>query len=280
MNNYTIKQLDCDIVTDLLELYHDRAVKPSTEKAINEHLEECDSCREEYAKIKEDFSVRGETTSTKKAFLKTMKASKIRQWIIGVICSLTVVCALQYTLTVPRLLPLDDVQVIKVYRIPTEEGDRYFLMYSTAIASGTTPVLKKHEATEGRLTYEFIRKVPVIHNKFEDSRYVETDFFDAGNSDELIFGGEVIWTREDNADDEIPGYVYAYNDFRNGNRDEFGSSDEISYGVNIDTDNLENPDNYISVGYPDRFVKWSLDGEIIEEREKSAAEIREDGLDK
>jgi len=38
-------RISCDVVTDLLPLYHDGVCNQSTKKQVAEHLEECESCR-------------------------------------------------------------------------------------------------------------------------------------------------------------------------------------------------------------------------------------------
>ena len=48
MNN----NLNCDNVCDLLELYHDDLVRPTTKEAVSNHLNECETCRKEYEKIR------------------------------------------------------------------------------------------------------------------------------------------------------------------------------------------------------------------------------------
>lgn len=37
--------LECDIVQDLLPLYVDDVVKPTTKESISEHLEKCEKCK-------------------------------------------------------------------------------------------------------------------------------------------------------------------------------------------------------------------------------------------
>lgn len=40
--------LSCDIVMDLVALYHDGAASKASEAAVNAHLKECKNCREFY----------------------------------------------------------------------------------------------------------------------------------------------------------------------------------------------------------------------------------------
>ena len=51
------QKLDCQIVQDLLPLYHDEVVRPHTKKAIEAHLAQCPSCRAEYQELCADLPV-------------------------------------------------------------------------------------------------------------------------------------------------------------------------------------------------------------------------------
>ena len=48
MNNNYINELDCEIVEDLIPLYHDKAVSEKTKNAVENHLKGCNSCKAEY----------------------------------------------------------------------------------------------------------------------------------------------------------------------------------------------------------------------------------------
>ena len=75
MNKNENKTLDCDIVCDLLELYHDDIVRPTTKKAVDSHLENCESCKKEYEKITA-ISPSPQELSTRKEFAKLMKKKR------------------------------------------------------------------------------------------------------------------------------------------------------------------------------------------------------------
>ena len=49
------RRLDCDVVCDLLPLYHDGVVSETTRETIKEHLENCADCRKEYESICTDI---------------------------------------------------------------------------------------------------------------------------------------------------------------------------------------------------------------------------------
>lgn len=47
--------LNCEIVMDLISLYHDGLASASTKKAVSEHLKECAACRESYGEYKKIY---------------------------------------------------------------------------------------------------------------------------------------------------------------------------------------------------------------------------------
>ena len=132
--------------------------------------------------------------------------------------------------------------------------------------------------------------IPLITNSDYDGTYTEIDFFRADkisttkngvinfiDIDELVMSGNVVWTKEADETDDIPGYLRAYYDFEfsdNYNNDEFGDSDSMTMGFSIDSDNLVSDESYIYADYPDKTIKWNLKGEVIEEKlkETSSAE--------
>lgn len=50
-NNY-----ECDVILDLLPLYLEDMTGEETEKVIQEHLEECESCKQEYLRMAASFT--------------------------------------------------------------------------------------------------------------------------------------------------------------------------------------------------------------------------------
>ena len=48
---------DCEVVRDLLPLYHDGVCSPKSRELIEEHLRECEACRKELEEIKKEISV-------------------------------------------------------------------------------------------------------------------------------------------------------------------------------------------------------------------------------
>ncbi len=74
-------KIDCDVVLDLLPLYHDDIVSESTKNLIEEHLKECDKCRYEYDLICKDLPNTQEI-SIGRQFVNTV-TNKIQKLING-----------------------------------------------------------------------------------------------------------------------------------------------------------------------------------------------------
>ena len=53
------KNLPCTVVRDLLPLYHDGVVSSGTGELIEEHLEGCESCRNELNGIRVEETIEG-----------------------------------------------------------------------------------------------------------------------------------------------------------------------------------------------------------------------------
>ena len=297
MNN----NLNCDNVCDLLELYHDDLVRPTTKEAVSNHLSECDSCRKEYEKIKGALPSQTEA-STRKEFARLMKKKKTKQIITTVICCLMACLILtsSYLFLTEAHIRVRDVEVHKVYKYTAPDNhDYFFVLYSYEGNSSSSPrtEIKRDFFEDGteeeRVTLVYDTMIPLITNHNYDGTYMEVDFIRADkisttkngiinfiDIDELVMSGNVVWTKETNETDKLPGYLRAFYDFEfsgDYNNDEFGNSDSMSMGWSIDSDNLDSDESYIYAHYPDKTIKWNLKGEVIEEKIKdtSSAEFED-----
>ncbi len=295
MNKNENNTLDCDIVCDLLELYHDDVVRPTTKKVVDSHLESCENCKKEYEKINAIPPSSAEL-STRKEFAKLMKKKKTKQIVTTVICCLLACLILtsSYLFLTEAHIRVRDVEVHQVYKYDVPDGpDFFFVMYSYECGSSSSPRVEvKREYTEDPYTEKtsivYDTMIPFVLNHDYDGTHMEIIFFRADeistdkqgiisrlDCDELIMCGKVVWSKELNADDEVPDYVKAYYDMEYVyNQDEFGDSDAMSISTSIDSDDLYGDESHIFADYPDKTIKWNLKGEVIEEKfkETSSAE--------
>lgn len=77
-------QLACDIVRDLLPLYHDGVASKTTCDAVQAHLKQCPACREEYGSLCREIPVQNEKPSTRRSFLAMMRRQKQKRLIFGI----------------------------------------------------------------------------------------------------------------------------------------------------------------------------------------------------
>ena len=281
MNN----NLNCDNVCDLLELYHDELVRPSTAEAVSNHLNECETCRKEYEKMRGTLPEIAET-STRKEFARLMKKKKTKQIVTTVICCVLACLILTstYLVLTEAHLAVRDVSVHKVYKYEAPNGmDFFFVLYTyEGNSSSSQRIEVKRDFTEDPYTEKTSlvvdTMIPLVTNHDYDGTYVDISFFRSDevsthkqgvinrlNCDELVMSDVVVWSKEVNKNDEVPDYVKAFYDMEYVyNQDEFGDSDSMSISTSIYSDNLYSNESYICADYPDKTIKWNLNGEVIE----------------
>ena len=264
------QKLDRDIVSDLLPLYHDGVVKKTTAEAIKEHLESCDVCRQEYEALFSDLDLEVGEVHTKKKFSNMMKSFKRKRLIVSAI-SIVLICALViggYCFATRECivnLPSEEITVHYAYRYQTDEGYKLFVIYSHPYSGPSKGDISVNE-TENESILQMNIKKPLLYKTpegvsigdREDIWCFEYGYESGDNGsrvyvdfDKVEFAGKVIWSKEENADDKIPDYVYAIEKFHEG------EENIMSYSVSLE-------EGAISIGYGDgKYTKWKLDGTLL-----------------
>ena len=91
-----MKKISCNIIRDILPLYLDGVVSDDTEKMVEEHLKECDQCRNEAVKLKQDVvlpaskSVRLAETEVVKGLKRKLFRKKVLVSAVSVILTIAV----------------------------------------------------------------------------------------------------------------------------------------------------------------------------------------------
>lgn len=266
MGNINRNKLECDIVCDLLPLYHDGVVSEATKTAVEQHISECDKCRDELKSLQEELP--GETPSapvTRRSFANMMRNQKRRRilWTgISVILAIALLIGAYFgQLQLPIFdVPEEEITVHRVYRYETEDGYHFFLLYSAPhydyMHLGT-------DIEDDGATLVLNLQKPFISKKHEDvgkSGCVEVYSCGWSSSDDggrefstfeqIKFSEKVVWTA-DNADDPIPEYVYAHEEMYSG------SGEVTAWITGAD-------EGYVGAVYSDgRTVMWNLDGDVI-----------------
>lgn len=110
------EKLSCEIVQDLLPGYIDRLTSSETNQAVEEHLAECDSCQQMYARMKSDAS--DGVIQDKKEIDYLKKIRKHNRFNIIVVLVVVVVFFASYAywqiFQVGRLMSVDDMLYYKV----------------------------------------------------------------------------------------------------------------------------------------------------------------------
>ncbi|MBN6886421.1 putative zinc finger protein [Cytobacillus horneckiae] len=89
-----MKKISCNIIKDMLPLYHDNVCSGETRKMVDEHLKECGSCKKELDRMsldmnipKKEFEKNKIDSNVIKSMSKLWKRSKFKSFIKGVIIS-------------------------------------------------------------------------------------------------------------------------------------------------------------------------------------------------
>jgi hypothetical protein len=227
-------------------------------------------------------------TSTRKEFARLMKKKKTKQIVTTVICCLLacVILSSTYLVLTEAHLTVRNESVNKVYKYEAPNGmDFFFVLYTYEGNSSSSPRIEvKRDFTgyQEKTSLVCDTMIPLVTNHDYDDTYVDVRFFRADevstrkqgvinrlDCDELIMSNVVVWSKEANGNDEVPDYVKAFYDMEYVyNQDEFGSSDAMSISTNIDSYNLDSDESYICADYPDKTIKWNLNGEVLEEKFK------------
>lgn len=268
MDDKKRNDLACEIVSDLLPLYHDGVVNETTKAAVEQHIDQCGKCRDELQALREDLPCDKQIEPvTRKKFANLMRSQKHKRILWTGISAVLIVGLLIGAYFGQLQLPIFDVPdeeitVHRVYRYETDEGYSFFLLYSAPHYDyshlGT-------DISEDGTTVTFELQKPLISKKHEEvgaSGRVTiygcgwTSADDGGREfstfEQVKFGDKIVWT-EDNAAAPVPDYVYAHEKMYSG------SGEVTAFITGAD-------EGYVGAKYADgRTVIWDLDGNVISE---------------
>lgn len=87
----------CDIIRDLLPLYHDNVCSDESRREVEEHLAECESCREELKMMDTTFTAPHVEDDEKKAVKASSRALKKAELRAALALCLTILCLVSMT---------------------------------------------------------------------------------------------------------------------------------------------------------------------------------------
>lgn len=264
--NQNNNALACEIVRDLLPLYHDEVVSEVTKTAVAEHLSDCADCAVEFLKLRTELPA--EETSPKKKFMDLLRTRR-KYRIITVALAAVLVCGLllggfllQAQFPVVHI-PGEEFTVERVYRYETEDEIRYFLIVTCPTYGGmriTTDMEQWRIQSDGsmNITDDYLSLCgyrPLISWNYGTRSRILVINCGWGTQEDgkhdyarLTFFNNPVDPKE-LAEIEVPAYVYAY-DWKY----EHGGASSL---------NVE--DNWIGIEGEDGVVRyWDLDGNELD----------------
>ena len=253
------KKIDCNIILDLLPLHHDNVISEEAKIAISEHLETCENCKKEYQLISEELPKVNQCT-TKDKFSQMVKKQKLKQilniFIAAILgCGVTIGGIYVFTQEPSREVPSEEIEVLQAYVTENDNGSEVFVWYNSPIYSGKTHITWEIENEES-LRFDIIQKVALLATPQEQFGIRETvESFPIENKhgevEEIYFNDKLIWSLEENKDDDIPAYVTAYLTTGWSTRSAIYDYKEGVFGIADDSDDM---------------IYWDLEGNVITEK--------------
>lgn len=267
-----IKDLPCEVVKDLLPLYHDGVVSSDTGIMIGAHLDHCEKCRTELDSIcNGDKIEKGIIEYNKKpsisAFRNGVSAIKRKGTIRGVLITALAVAVLLSGFIFLRTnsvikVPVDQLKIDDVirYDLGTDGGEGMFFTYEMDWDGGFSVLY--NVSKDPKEIDIAIRRTAFWKKKFaRHQRYccVLNNFTkesaDVKNAETIKVNGQVIWTKDQGVTNNPPDYVSALSQYEHPKED--ASPEENTISVDIKTDS-------ISAAFEDHHgVKWDKEGNVI-----------------
>ena len=97
---------ECSIVRDLLPLYAEGMVSPETASFVEEHLKDCEHCRNEYERLKAPCAVPAQNDAAPLLMLqKKMAAKRLRTIVLTAVFAVALLVSAFAVLDAPVYLP-------------------------------------------------------------------------------------------------------------------------------------------------------------------------------
>jgi len=169
-------KITCKVIRDLLPLYHDDVCSDDSKVLVEEHLANCQSCKEELRRIESELSlhhVSPEVDGAKKAISSAWKSAKKKSYIRGAIIS-AIVCAMLVGafvgLTEWKIIPAkaETLKVTELSQLP--DGSITFRMI---VDDNKNLFFVKYSKTDDGCLY-----VTPMHSIIETSRKYDIGLFD------------------------------------------------------------------------------------------------------
>lgn len=260
-------ELTCDIVGDLLPLYHDNMVSEGTKEAVGRHLAICEKCVKEYELLKEELpgidSEEEKKIGRIRAFLKQVKKRGILKGIAVTVIAVAFLIGAGYVLTQVPLIeaPAESYSVEHVF----EEDGNFFLVGKMKQYKNPTAIYTDYDKNQLYLTY----KIPIIHFPADGKTEMQIMDFDrkkdleANNCkpERILYNGKKIYQADDETNQEqVPEYVKVYFEYSNSGQGMEVFVDENRIGLSLLARDGDD-ENAVSSEYKE----WDWEGNLLYE---------------
>lgn len=274
-------KLDCPIVRDLLALYHDKVVSAETSSAVEEHIAQCSECAAELDKLRHELPAAADHIDTGKSFQKFAESRKKKHRLlyllffgIGASVVLTLILVILFCFFLTRYLigyspnAFPEPRLICHYRFEDcpygnetahrSEEDHALFLYMPEPAGSRNMDIERNDG-DVNIVYKHAVVDPEEYGEGLRYRILVVPVDDSCTT--LSVNGKKVYDIGE-PDTELPGYVEAYHELQSR---AVGMWDEEYIGEDSDR---ELPCDYFCY-YPDgdddgRYIKWDLDGNIVE----------------
>ena len=228
-------RLPCDLIQDLLPLYHDGVTSETTHRLVEDHLETCPTCQAEYESLVRPLPPASAVPETdlKPQFRKMVKTWRARniQGVLGAILGVIFLAVAAYFLLLvapSATLSPEDYSDVHLYRFE-EDGDACFFFLSITPYYEGLPFFGYNGS--GSLGYRFTYEndAAILHIDADRPRFghdatdtyhpILWDVFIPAETTvrgrpvpvtEVRLAGQTIWTQEANGADPVPSFVQTY----------------------------------------------------------------------
>lgn len=161
-------KVPCNVIRDLLPLYHDSVCSPETAALVEEHLKDCDACQEEFHKLQANLlplplPVPGKEEQKAEGLAKVKKVLRKKRVIVAAIVA-AVTIVLCYGGYLFLQLPIMGEPIESVHSVSVEEEtDRLVVNLSTTYGGLSTYPLPDEEGTILVLSSTYCLADPLTH---------------------------------------------------------------------------------------------------------------------
>jgi len=169
------KEFECSIVQDLLPNYIERLTSEDTNQVIEEHLENCETCKKAYHQMITEISGLDKAPKPELKFIKKVKKTKLFAAIISIILTLILAYSL-YAMEFKYSMDKADLSyAITEFLAPFDKGINAYILETKEMDGNLFVSFKdqNHETVNGiaKFTKGFNNKYRIIKTMTQSSKY-------------------------------------------------------------------------------------------------------------